>query len=275
MAVLGTVSCKHAVNRGIGLAATGDPANVLVHSTVTNGEVPPVNYKCNPLHGVWAKLKKQGDCQSDSHIGFVEESAMAGRWNILYVSGSDWRDGLYLEGEVHEWSVHEDARNGDYGLIYAISPVKSFVAIAQLQDNAVQGVGEPRFHAKNQGWAEIEILHVFEERLEYQNFGHKAKLRAMWPLVKSQMQPSQGPERIPAAAIDFLTTLSPELDDFLHNPQNEHRRGRRFVWQIMDQGARPLKGKRFYEEQEAKDYLEQHRDHRGRPFWIKREIEGS
>lgn len=194
---------------------------------------------------------------------------MAGSWYILYCNGKDWRDDPLYIGDEAEWTIHPEAKKGDFGLMYAKSPISAFVAIVKVLEDGAPTAGKPLYHANNEGWAEIEIIEEIMEPLEYREFSKDGSLGQIWPLVNNNMQPPKGPEKIPFSAIQQLAENCFEIDDILHNPDNEHRGGRRFIWRIMGLDMQPIEEAEVFDtEAEAKEYVDKH----GSGYWVKRDM---
>ena len=197
---------------------------------------------------------------------------MANKWFILYCDGNEWNADPLEIGDIAEWTIHPEARIGDFGLIYAKSPVKAFVSIVKVLENATRS-DEPIYHARNEGWAEVEVIDEIFDPPEYSEFGSKQELRNAWPLVKSQMQPSKGPEKIPRTAVEILAEYIVELEDLLTNPENEHRSGRRKVYRILAPNGQPLKNDVFFETREEADKYINQPAAKGYGLWIREDIE--
>jgi hypothetical protein len=197
---------------------------------------------------------------------------MSASWFILYSNGKEWSDAPLYVGEEYQWTINPDARTGDFGLLYATAPVKAFVAVVRVLEDATPSE-DAIYHANNEGWACIEVIEEVFDPPEYRDFSENQALTNTWTLVKSQMQPSKGPEKIPFTAVQMLAEYIPELDDLLHNPDNEHRCGRRKFYRVLAPNGQPLKKDVTFETHEAaKRYINQPAA-KGYGLWIKEVIE--
>lgn len=106
-----------------------------------------------------------------------------------------------------DWTIHKDARVGDFVLFYLKAPLCAIVASGRI-------VTSPKYEAWAEEWsrtmpyaATMEIDAVYNPPIGYRQMVKDRYLFNEWGLLRSQMQSGIGPQIVPDSVIDRLTKV--------------------------------------------------------------------
>ena len=102
------------------------------------------------------------------------------------------------------WPCDPSVRPGDYGIIYAKSPIKSIVAVVEVASD----------HFVYEGYDSCKITFdtILDPMLDLNDMKNSNELYNSWPLLRRNMQNPFGPQRLEKPALAALRTLIPQFD---------------------------------------------------------------
>ena len=168
--------------------------------------------------------------------------SIEGNWWLFYVPGTRdgerfWSDPDYvaerLSFETCFWTCNKDVEPGDYGLLYATSPVSSIVAILTVKSQAREET-EPRFHSSDEWWCDVTFVKEIDPPLSYAEMKEDDELREAWGLVRSQMQSSRGSQKIPSGILQILSKRIPDLADILGDKSSACTETSGYRWAVFN-----------------------------------------